>query len=58
MSSCFSYKCLNLNLKVFLEGHFVAMVTYWATNETATCSLMIGQFLDSIIFASTDIDWL
>lgn len=37
MSSCFSYKRLNLNLKVVLEGHFVAMVTYWAmlTNDWA-----------------------
>ena len=37
---------------MFLAGHIVAMVTYCATNLTATCSPMIGQFFDTIIVAS------
>ena len=31
------------------------MVTYCATNLTATCSPMIGQFLDTMILASINI---
>ena len=34
-----------LKLRVFLVGNIVAMVTYCATNLTATCLPMIGQFL-------------
>ena len=49
-----SYKRLRLKLKVFLAGHIVGMVTFCATKLTATCSPMIGQFVDTMILASTD----
>ena len=45
-------------LRVFLAGHIVAMVTYCATKLTATCSLMIGQFVDTMIVAFIDEEWL
>ena len=51
-----TYKCLKLKLRVFLAGHIVAMVTYCATNLTATYSPMIGQLVDTMILASTDKD--
>ena len=57
-SSFLSYKLLKLNLRVFLAGHIVAMVTYCATKLTATYSPMIGQFVDTMILASTGIEWL
>ena len=47
----FSYKYLKLKLRVFLAGHIVAMVTYCATQLTATRTLMIGQFV-------ADKEWL
>ena len=53
-----SYKHLKLKLRVFLAGHIVAMVTYWATKLTANCSPMIGQFVDTTILVSTRIEWL
>ena len=53
-----SYKFLKLKLRVFIAGHIVAMVTYCATKLTATCSLMIGQFVDTMMLASTGIEWL
>ena len=53
-----SYKYLKLKLRVFLAGHIVAMVTYCATKLTATCSPMIGQFVDTMIWASTGIELL
>ena len=37
-----------------LAGNIVAMVTYCATQLTATHSLMIGQFVDTMTLASTD----
>ena len=57
-SSFSSYKRLKLKLRVFLAGHIVAMVTYCVIQLTATCSLMIGQFSDTMILVSTDIEWL
>ena len=51
-----TYKRLKLKLRVFLAGHIVAMVTYCATKLTATYSPMIGQFVDTMILASTDKD--
>ena len=53
-----SYKRLKLKLRVFLAGDIVAMVTYCATKLTSTCSPMIGQFVDTMILASTGIEWL
>ena len=49
---------LKLKLRVFLAGHIVAMVTYCATKLTATCSPMTGQFVDTMMLASTGIEWL
>ena len=46
-SSFLSYKRLKLKLRVFLAGHTVAMATCCATKLTATCSPMIGQFVDT-----------
>ena len=43
---------------MFLAGHIVAIVTYSATKLTATCSPMIGQLVDTMILASTGIEWL
>ena len=57
-SSFLSYKRLKLKLRVCLAGHIVAMVTYCATKLTATCSPMIGQFIDTMMLASTGIEWL
>ena len=52
-----NYKRLKLKLRVFLAGHVVAMVTYCAIQLTTTCSSMIGQFFDTMILVSTDIEW-
>ena len=49
-----SYKRLKLKFRVFLAGDVVAMVTYCATKLTAICSPMIGQFVNTMILASTD----
>ena len=54
LSLFLSYKRLKLKLRVSLAGHIVAMVTCCATKLTATCSLVIGQFVDTMILASTD----
>ena len=53
-----NYKPLKLCLRVFLEGHSVAMVTYCVKKMMPTCSPMIGQFFDTIIVASSDKEWL
>ena len=45
-----SCKRLKLKLRVFLVDRIVAMVTYRATKLTATCSSMIGQFVDTMIW--------
>ena len=50
--------CLKLKLRVFLAGHINAMVTYCATKLMATCSPMIGQVFDTMMLASTRIEWL
>ena len=50
-SSFLTYKRLKLKLRVFLAGHIVAMVIYCATK-------LIGQFFDTMILASIDIEWL
>ena len=54
LSSFLSYKHLKLKLRLFFASHIVAMVTYCATKLTATHSPMIGQFVDTMISASTD----
>ena len=43
------YKHLRLQLRVFLAGLSVAMVTYCVTKITPTCSPVIGQFFDTMI---------
>ena len=48
------YKRLKLKLRVFLAGHSVAMVTCNVTKIIPTCSLVIGQFFDTMIVASID----
>jgi len=51
------YNRLNLKLRVFLAGHSVAMVTYCATKMIPTYSLVIEQFFDTMIVASSDNEW-
>ena len=58
LSFFLSYEQLKLQLRVFLAGHVVPIVTYCSTRLRATCSPMIGQFLDTMILASTDKEWL
>ena len=55
----FELEALKAKIKgVFLASHIVAMVTYCTTKLTTTCSPMIGQFVDTVILASTSIEWL
>ena len=51
------FKRLKLKLRVFLAGHGVAMVTYCVTKMIPTCSLVIGQFFDTMIVESSDNEW-
>jgi len=51
------YKRLKLKLRVFLEGHSVAMVTYCVTKMIPRCSTVIGQFFDTMIVASSGKEW-
>ena len=51
------YKRLKLNLRVFLAGHSVAMVTYWVKKIIPTCSPVIGQYFDTKTVASIDKEW-
>ena len=51
------YKRLKLNLRVFLAGHSVAMVTYNVTKVESTCLPIIGQCFDTMVVASTDKEW-
>ena len=52
-----NYKPLKLPLMVFLASNTVAMVTYCVTKMVTTCSPMVGQFLDTMIVASSDKEW-
>ena len=52
------YRLLKLLLSVFLAGHAVAMVTYYAMKTTTTCSPIVGQLFDTMIVASSDKEWL
>ena len=54
----FELKALKAEIKGVLAGHIVAMVTYCATKLTVTYSPLIGQFFDTMILVSTDIEWL
>ena len=56
--SVFELYALKAKIKGVLAGYIVAMVTYCATKWTATCSPMIEQFVDTMISASTDKEWL
>ena len=53
----FNYKPQKLQLRVFLASNTVAMVTYCVTKMVTTCSLMVGQFFDTMIVASSDKEW-
>ena len=53
-----NYKPLKLQLRVFLAGHTVAMVTYYVMERTTTCSPIVGKFFDTMIVASSDKEWL
>ena len=52
-----NYRSLKLLLRVFLAGHAVAMVIYYAMKRTTTCSPIVGQFFDTMIVASSDKEW-
>ena len=52
-----NYKPPKLQLRVFLAGNTVAMVTYCVTKIIKTCSPMVGQFFDTMIVASSDKEW-
>ena len=53
-----NYKPLKLQLRLFLLSHTVAIVTYFVMERTTTCSPIVGQFFDTMIVASSDIEWL
>ena len=53
-----NYRPLKLLLRVFLAGHTVAMVTYYVMKRTTTYSPIVGQFIDTMIVASSDKEWL
>ena len=44
-----NYKVLKLQLRVFLAGHTVALVTYYVMERTTSCSPIVGQFFDTMI---------
>ena len=39
---------------MFLASNTVAMVTHCVTKMVTTCTLMVGQFFDTMIVASSD----
>ena len=53
-----NYKLLKLELRMFLAGHTVAMVTYYVMERTRSCSPVIGECFDTMIVASSDKEWL
>ena len=53
-----NYKPIKLQLRVFLAGHTVAMVTYYVMTSTTTCSPIVGQPFDTMIVALSDKEWL
>ena len=50
-------KPLKLQLRVFLAGYTVAMVTY-VMERTTMHSPIIGQCFDTMIVTSSDKEWL
>ena len=54
----FNYKPLKLQLRVFLAGCTVAMVTYYVMGRTTMDSPISGKFSDPMIVASSDKEWL
>ena len=52
------YKPVKLQLRAFLAGYTVAMVTYCDTKLIKACSTMVGPLFDIMIVASTDKEWL
>ena len=55
---CLNYKNLKLQLRMFLGGHPVAMVTYCVTKMIPTCLPMIGWFFDAMVVAPSVKEWL
>jgi len=51
------YKRLELELRVFLAGHSIAMVAYCVTKMIPRCSPVIRMFFDTMIVASSDKEW-
>ena len=51
LNSFFSNKHLKLNLRVFLTGYTVTIVTCYIIKEKITCSLMNVHLFDTIIVA-------
>ena len=49
-----NYKPLKLLLRVVLAGPTVAMVIYCVMKGTTTCSLIVRQFFDTMIVATSD----
>ena len=49
-----NYKPLKLQLRVFLAGYTVAMVTYYVMKRTTMDSPIVGKFFDTMIEASRD----
>ena len=49
---------LKLQLRVFLAGYTVAMVTSYVMKMTTICSQIIGECFDTTIVASSDKEWL
>jgi len=56
-SSFFSYKRLNLHVRVFLTRCIVAEATGCVKKITATCLPMTGYFYDTVILASLVKQW-
>ena len=52
-----NYKPLKLELRMFLAGHTIAMVTYCKT-KMITSLPTTGQFFDAMIVASSDKEWI
>ena len=53
-----NYKPLKLQLRVFLAGHTVAMVSYYVTKLITKSSTMVGQIFETMVVASSNKEWL